>query len=99
MQVENNEEKAQAIQKQIDSEKIELKKLNEQKAMTNKEYEAQKGQVKDAEFNKKHTEDSLKKLQDGIEKSKREANEQEMKLHEVEIKKLSQEKEVIGEAQ
>lgn len=99
MQVENNEEKAQAIQKQIDSEKIELKKLNEQKAMTNKEYEAQKGQVKDAEFNKKHAEDSLKKLQDGIEKSKREANEQEMKLHEVEIKKLSQEKEVIGEAQ
>jgi len=36
MQVENNEEKAQAIQKQIDSEKAELKKLNEQKAMTNK---------------------------------------------------------------
>lgn len=53
--------------------------------------------VKEAENKKKATTDSLKKIEEGIEKSKKEANEQEMKLHETQIKKLSQEQEVIGE--
>ena len=54
--------------------------------------------VKDAENHKKATAESLKKIEEGIDKSKREANEQEMKLHEIQIKKLTQEKEVIGDS-
>lgn len=55
--------------------------------------------VKDAENHKKATAESLKKIEDGIDRSKKEANDQEMKLHEIQIKKLTQEKEVIGESQ
>jgi len=63
-----------------------------------KEYAAQQQLVKDAEHQKKVTAESLKKLEDGIEQSKRAANEQDMKLHEIELKKISQEKEIIGES-
>ncbi len=41
MQVESNEEKASKIEKQIEAEKAQLKKVDEEKAKTQKDYEAQ----------------------------------------------------------
>lgn len=67
MQVESNEEKAASIEKQIEAEKAQLKKVDEEKAKTMKEYAAQQQLVKDAEHQKKVTAESLKKLEDGIE--------------------------------
>lgn len=63
-----------------------------------KEFAAQQQLVKEAEHQKEVATKSLRKIEEATDMSKRASNEADIKLHEIELKKISQEKDVLGES-